>query len=115
MTDEQLMNKMRKSAEEFRELCLKRQYVRAINLYHRVHTVALYAELPQENLDELFGNYIEDEDTEVIHGLFRKETVLRVADAAMEQELEENRRGNPTQIHDFKHYLPQSTLKKPVY
>lgn len=115
MTDKKLMEKMRKDAEKFKELCFNRQYVMAINLYHRVHTVAVYNELPQENLEELFGNYIEDEDTDVIHGLFRKETVLRVADAAMKQELEENRRGNPTQIHDYKHYLPQSILKEPAH
>lgn len=115
MTDKKLMEKMRKDAEKFKELYHNRQYVRAINLYHRVHTVAVYNELPQENLDELFGSYIEDEDTEVMHGLFLKETVLRVADAAMKQELEENRRGNPTQVHDFMHYLPQSRMKEPAH
>ena len=83
MTDNKLMEKMRKDAEKFKELCFNRQYVRAINLYHRVHTVAVYNELPQENLDELFGNYIEDEDTEPIQGLFRKDTVRWVSDAAM--------------------------------
>ena len=116
MTDKKLMEKMRKDAEKFRTLCCQRQYVGAINLYHKVYAVAHYTELPQENLEELFGNYYkEDENTIIVEGLFRKDMIIYVSDMAMKQELEENRRGNPTQIHDFKHYLPQSTLKKPVY
>lgn len=108
MTEEEIMDKMRRSAEEFTSLCRSGQYVRAINLYHRVHAVALYIELPEDKLIELFGNYIENEDDEVIHGLFDKQVISYVSDKAMRQEIEENRRGNPTQVCDFTTYLPRS-------
>lgn len=108
MTEEQVMDKMRRSAEEFGDLCRSRQYVRAISLYHRVHAVALYIEMSEDKLVELFGNYVESEDDEVIKGLFDNSKVLRVSDLAMKQEIEQNRKGNPTQIMDFEHYLPRS-------
>lgn len=108
MTEDEIMDKMRGSAKQFGELCHKREYVRAINLYHRVHAVALYIELPEDKLIELFGNYIENEDDEVIHGLFDKQVISYVSDKAMRQEIEENRRGNPTQVCDFTTYLPRS-------
>ena len=107
MTEEQLMNKMRGSAEEYRELIHNRQYVRAVNLYNEVRAVAVYVELPEDRLEELFGKYY-PEDKNVQNGLFDRRNVTSVADRALKQELEENRRGNPTQIHDFEHYLPRS-------
>lgn len=112
MTEEEIMNKMRRSADEFTSLCRNGQYVRAINLYHRVHTVALYIELSEDRLTELFGNYVESEEDEAVKGMFEKTRVLSVSDLAMKQEIEENRRGNPTQVHDFKTYLPRSYFGK---
>ena len=109
MTQDQIMNKMRASAIEFRRLTREQQYVRAINLYYRVHAVAMYIELPQDMLTELFGSYADD--VKVERGLFDKETVISIADRAMKQEIEENRRGNPTQIQDFRTYLPRSYFK----
>ena len=111
MTEDEIMDKMRRSAAEFKSLCRNREYVRAINLYHRVYAVAFYIELPQDRLVELFGSYAQNEDDEVIKGLFEKSTVLNVADRAMRQEIEENRRGNPTQIQDFNTYLPRSYFR----
>jgi hypothetical protein len=111
MTEEEIMNKMRGSADKFRELCYRHEYVRAINLYHRVHAVALYVELPEDKLTELFGSYEVGEDDEKLTGLFDKQAVLYVAEKAMKQEIEENRRGNPTQIHDFNTYLPRSYFR----
>ena len=69
MTEEQLMNKMRGSAEEYRELIHNRQYVRAVNLYNEVRAVAVYVELPEDRLEELFGKY-DPEDKNVQNGLF---------------------------------------------
>lgn len=112
MTEEEIMDKMRRSADEFTHLSRNKQYVRAINLYHRVHTVALYIELPEDKLAELFGSYAENEEDEVVKGLFDKARVLSVSDLAMKQEIEENRRGNSTQVHDFKTYLPRSYFGK---
>ena len=51
------------------------------------------------------------EDDEKLTGLFDKQAVLYVAEKAMKQEIEENRRGNPTQIHDFNTYLPRSYFR----
>lgn len=107
MTEEQLMNKMRGSAEEYRELIHNRQYVRAVNLYNKVRAVAVYVELPADKLEELFGRY-DPEDKNVQNGLFDRRNIASVSDRAFRQELEENRRGNPTQIYDFEHYLPRS-------
>ena len=39
MTEEELMNKMRGSAEEYLKLIRNRQYVRAVNLYNKVMAV----------------------------------------------------------------------------
>lgn len=111
MTEEQLMNKMRGSAEEYRELIHNRQYVRAVNLYNKVRAVAVYVELPEDRLVELFGKY-DLENRNVQNGLFDQRNVASVADRAFKQELEENRRGNPTQIRDFEHYLPRSFFEK---
>lgn len=107
MTEEQLMNKMRGSAEEYRELIHNRQYVRAVNLYNKVRAVAVYVELPEDKLAELFGKY-DPEDKNVQNGLFDQRNVASVADRAFMQELDENRKGNPTQARDFEHYLPRS-------
>ena len=107
MTEEELMNKMRGSAEEYLKLIRNRQYVRAVNLYNKVMAVAVYVELPEDRLVELFGKY-DPEDKNVQNGLFDQRNVASVADRAFKQELEENRRGNPTQIRDFEHYLPRS-------
>ena len=109
MTEDEIMSKMRKSAEEFINLCRNRQYVRAINIYHKVHAVALYIELPEDKLTELFGSYAGDD--EAVTGLFDKQAVLYVSEKAMKQEIEENRRGNPTQVHDFNTYLPRSYFR----
>lgn len=102
------MNKMRASAIEFRRLTREQQYVRAINLYYRVRAVAGYIELPEDMLTELFGSYADEKD---VKGLFDKEYVANVADRAMKQEIKENRRGNPTQIQDFRTYLPRSYFR----
>lgn len=80
---------------------------KAVNLYNEVRAVAVYVELPEDRLEELFGKY-DPEDKNVQNGLFDRRNVTSVADRALKQELEENRRGNPTQIHDFEHYLPRS-------
>ena len=50
MTEEELMNKMRGSAEEYLKLIRNRQYVRAVNLYNKVMAVAVYVELPEDRL-----------------------------------------------------------------
>lgn len=111
MTEEEVMNKMRASADEFNALCRKQQYVMAINLYYRVRAVAVYIEMPEDKLTELFGSYGETEEQNVVPGLFPKQKITSVADYAMKQEIAENIRGNPTQVHDFRTYLPRSYFK----
>lgn len=106
MTEEQIMNKMRASAVEFRRLTREKQYVKAINLYHKVRAVASYIELSGDKRAELFGT--QPDDGKPTRGLFEKEEIAWVSDKAMKEEIEQNRRGNATQIHDFKSYLPHS-------
>lgn len=106
MTEEQVMMKMRASAVEFKNLAREHRYVRAINLYYRVSAVASYIELSDDKRAELFGR--QTDEGIVIKGLFEKEYVAWVSDKAMQEEIEQNRCGNPTQIHDFKTYLPRS-------
>lgn len=106
MTEEQVMMKMRASAVEFKNLAREHRYVRAINLYYRVSAVASYIELTDDKRAELFGR--QTDEGVVIKGLFEKEYVAWVSDKAMQEEIEQNRCGNPTQIHDFKTYLPRS-------
>lgn len=111
MTEEEVMNKMRASADEFNALCRKQQYVMAINLYYRVRAVAVYIEMPEDKLTELFGSYGEPEEQNIVPGLFPRQEIISVSDRAMKQEIAENSRGNPTQIHDFRTYLPRSYFK----
>ncbi len=111
MTEKEIMNKMRASADEFNTLCQRQQYVMAINLYHKVRAVATYIEMPEDMLAELFGGYEENEGQNVVPGLFPRQRIISVADSAMKQEIAENSRGNPTQIHDFKTYLPRSYFR----
>lgn len=112
MTEEEVMNKMRASADEFNALCRQQQYVMAINLYYRVRAVAVYIEMPEDKLTELFGSYEEKtEEQNIVPGLFPRQIITSVADRAMKQEIAENSRGNPTQIHDFRTYLPRSYFK----
>lgn len=111
MTQEEIMNKMRASANEFNALCRKQQYVMAINLYYKVRAVAIYIEMPKDSLTELFGSYEGGEEEKSVPGLFPRQRIISVADSAMKQEIEENSRGNPTQIHDFRTYLPRSHFK----
>ena len=111
MTEDEVMNKMRASADEFKALCRKQQYVMAINLYNMVRVVAVYIEMPEDKLTELFGSYGETEEQNIVPGLFPRQIITSVADRAMKQEIEENSRGNPTQVHDFRTYLPRSYFK----
>ena len=111
MTEDEVMNKMRASANEFDALCRKQQYVMAINLYYRVRAVAVYIEMPENRLTELFGSYGEAEEQDIVQGLFPRQIITSVADRAMKQEIVENSRGNPTQVHDFMTYLPLSYFK----
>lgn len=112
MTEEEVMNKMRASADEFNALCRQQQYVMAINLYYRVRAVAVYIEMPEDKLTELFGSYGEKtEEQNIVPGLFPRQEIISVSDRAMKQEIAENSRGNPTQIHDFRTYLPRSYFK----
>lgn len=110
MTEEQIMNKMRVSAVKFGRLTRERQYVNAINLYHKVRAVADYIELSSDKRAELFGSVTDD--GREIPGLFEKQKIAWVSEKAMQEEVEENRRGNPTQIHDFRTYLPRSYFAK---
>ena len=110
MTEEQIMNKMRVAAVEFRRLTQEHQYVKAINLYHKVSAVASYIELSGDKRAELFGT--QPDDGKPIRGLFEKEQIAWVSEKAMQEEIEQNRRGNPTQIHDFRTYLPRSYFVK---
>lgn len=64
------------------------------------------SDMTDDKRAELFGR--QTDEGIVIKGLFEKEYVAWVSDKAMQEEIEQNRCGNPTQIHDFKTYLPKS-------
>lgn len=109
LTGEELMDKMRRDAQNYRALIRSHKYVQAKSLYNKVHAVAVYAGGTVDELEELFGRYAPDpDDVNAPKGLYDRKSVAEIGFLALKQEREENRRGNPTQIMNFEHYLPES-------
>lgn len=75
----QVRQKLHEYAELFRHHYARKEWAKAKFIYFQAQTVALFMELPEPEMIELFGNraYKED-DEELKDGLFREEKVETV-------------------------------------
>lgn len=114
LTEEQAMNKLRVYADEYKRLVRRKKYVQAMNIYYSALNAASFNELSKDEMSEVFGSDGQDgiQDKKESNGLFDRRTLGDVGFLAIKEEIEENRRGNPTQIHDFVHHLPISHFLK---
>lgn len=64
LTEKELMKKLRDDAQLFVTLHRNGEHGRAHNVYQRAHNVALYLELEEKCLKELFGDWDSDDGTE---------------------------------------------------
>ena len=79
MDEQQTVDKLKETAEDFMEAVESKNYMRAKALYNKALTVATFMQIPKEAMAELFGQSagIADDD-EAQDGLFRREAVSRV-------------------------------------
>jgi hypothetical protein len=79
LTEDKLIEKLHRTAEQFKEAVREKKYFRAKALYNDALAVAVYVELDIEKRGELFGQYsgIPD-DQEAPQGLFPRKDVSRV-------------------------------------
>ena len=72
----QMRQKLREQAERFRHHYARKEWAKAKMAYFRAQTIAVFMELPDEEMIELFGNRAYKEDHEELKdGLFREEQV----------------------------------------
>ena len=62
LTQEQIRDKLYKTAEQFENAYWAKDYARAKNLYETAERVALFVELPQEDRKKLFMNQLDNGD-----------------------------------------------------
>lgn len=77
LTAEQIRDKIYALADAFEEHYAAKEYAQAKYAYDTASTMAVFMELPQEDMYELFMNHnpSEDKDAEPIWGLFNKDKV----------------------------------------
>lgn len=72
----QVRQKLYESAELFRHHYARKEWAKAKLAYFRAQTVALFVELSEQEMMELFGNRAyKEENEELKDGLFREEEV----------------------------------------
>lgn len=80
LNERQIMNKLYESAERFTQQCRNRNWAAAKYTYFRARTVAVFLELPEENMIELFGNRAYKDDREELKdGLFPEAMVEKAS------------------------------------
>lgn len=80
LNERQIMNKLYESAERFMQHCRSRNWAAAKYTYFRARTVAVFLELPEVNMIELFGNRAYKDDREELQdGLFPESMVEKAS------------------------------------
>lgn len=80
LNERQTRNKLHESAERFTQLCRNRNWAAAKYTYFRARTVAVFLELPEEDMIELFGNRAYKDDREELQdGLFPESMVEKAS------------------------------------
>lgn len=85
LTEKELVKKLHSEAADFRALVKQRQYVQAMRRYKTALGVAVFVELPREELDRLFG--IRGEKGVIIQkGAFPEEMVIKASEMSRAKE-----------------------------
>lgn len=80
LTERQIRNKLHEYADQFRGACLRKEWARAKSLYVTAQRIAVFLELPEQDLSELFGNRAYKDDREdPVDGLFPEHEVERAS------------------------------------
>ena len=78
LTEQETIDKLHKTAQEFEKAAKDKDYARAKSLYIKALAVATFMQISQDQMSELFGQTGKTEDEEVPQGLFRRGTVSKV-------------------------------------
>ena len=80
LTERQIRNKLYEYADQFRGAYLRKEWARAKSLYVTAQRIAVFLELPEQDLSELFGNRAYKDDREdLVDGLFPEREVERAS------------------------------------
>lgn len=80
LTERQIRNKLYEYAEQFRGAYMRKEWFRAKSIYVTAQRIAVFLELPEQDLAELFGNRAYKEDMEdLADGLFPEREVERAS------------------------------------
>lgn len=80
LTERQIRNKLYEYADQFRGAYLRKEWARAKSLYFTAQRIAVFLELPEQDLAELFGNRpYKDDREELVDGLFPEHEVERAS------------------------------------
>lgn len=80
MTERQMRNKFYEYAEMFRGAYMRKEWARAKLLYFTAQNVALFLEMSEQELAELFGNRpYKDDREDFVDGLFPEHEVERAS------------------------------------
>lgn len=80
LNERQVRNKLYESAERFIQLCRNKNWAAAKFTYLRAQAVAVFMELPEADMIELFGNRAYKEDREELKdGLFPESMVEKAS------------------------------------
>lgn len=80
LNERQVKNKLYEFAERFTQLCRNKEWAAAKFTYFRAQTVAVFLELPEEDMIELFGNRAYKNDREELKdGLFPEAMVEKAS------------------------------------
>lgn len=78
LIEQEAIGKLKEYGLLFNVYVKNRDWGKAHNIYRATMTVAVFLEIPQLVMDELFGAYQEDEEEIPDTGLFRRKDVARV-------------------------------------
>lgn len=80
LTERQIRNKLYEYADQFRGAYMRKEWARAKSLYFTAQRIAVFLELPEQDLAELFGNRpYKDDREELVDGLFPEHEVERAS------------------------------------
>lgn len=80
LTERQIRNKLYEYADQFRSAYMRKEWARAKSLYVTAQRIAVFLELPEHDLAELFGNRAyKDDREEFADGLFPEHEVERAS------------------------------------
>lgn len=80
LTERQIRNKLYEYADQFHGAYLRKEWARAKSIYVTAQRIAVFLELPEQDLAELFGNRAYKDDSEdLVDGLFPEREVERAS------------------------------------